>query len=140
MTELKRILHVDDEEDIRFIVQITLEIARGYEIKSCATGKEAIEVARSFKPQLLLLDFMMPELDGEETWKGIAALDGLDGIPAIFMTAKAERSNTDRLMAAGAEAVITKPFETNDLADMIDGCWEKVQPPAGISNQHPGLS
>ncbi|MBR9864689.1 MAG: response regulator [Rhodobacteraceae bacterium] len=124
MTELKRILHVDDEDDIRFIVQITLEIARGYEIKSCASGKEAIEIARSFKPQLLLLDFMMPELDGEETWKGIAAIDGLGDIPAIFMTAKAERSNTDRLMAAGAEAVITKPFETNDIADMIDECWE----------------
>ncbi|PLS20450.1 response regulator [Neptunicoccus cionae] len=125
MTELKRILHVDDEDDIRFIVQITLEIARGYEIKSCASGKEAIEIARSFKPQLLLLDFMMPELDGEETWKGIAAIDGLSDIPAIFMTAKAERSNTDRLMAAGAEAVITKPFETNDIADMIDDCWEQ---------------
>lgn len=128
MAELKRILHVDDEDDIRFIVQIALEMSGGYEVLSCASGAEALAQAESFQPQLFLLDFMMPEMDGEETWERLCALNGLANTPAIFMTAKAERSTIDRLTDSGALGVITKPFEAGEMGDVIGKFWTDAQP------------
>lgn len=124
MSKLERILHVDDEDDIRAIVQITLELVCGYTLKQCASGPEAIESAAEFRPQLLLLDVMMPEMTGEETWRQLAKQQELKDVPAIFMTAKAERSNVDKLLKLGALSVITKPFDPTKLCERIDKEWQ----------------
>ncbi len=125
MTDLTRILHVDDEDDIRFIVQMALEMPGEIQVMSCASGAEALKEAALFQPQLFLLDFMMPEMNGEETWEKLASLEGLAETPTIFMTAKAERSTTERLVALGALSVITKPFEASEICNIIKDLWTR---------------
>ena len=124
MSKLERILHVDDDDDVRAIVQITLELVGGYSLHQCASGPEAIETAVAFKPQLFLLDVMMPIMTGEETWRQLALQLELKDVPAIFMTAKAERRNIEKLMGQGALAVITKPFDPAQLCERIEQEWQ----------------
>lgn len=128
MVELRKILHVDDDEDIREIVKITLEIIGGFELLQCGSGLQAIEVAKSFSPQLFLLDVMMPNMGGEDTWKNLNALSGLEAVPVIFMTAKAEENNSNNLMSLGALAVILKPFDPAELCDTITDIWQQETP------------
>jgi len=123
MEELKKILHVDDDEDIRAIAKMTLELVGHFEVVQCESGPEAINIAQSAKPQLFLLDVMMPEMDGEETWRQLTALPGLEKVPTIFMTAKAEKQFSKTLIRQGALAVITKPFDPTELCDRIQTAW-----------------
>ena len=123
MTELQRILHVDDDLDIQYIVKISLETIGGFTIEQCSSGKDALERAPTFQPQLVLLDLMMPEMDGEETYQELRKLDGFSEIPVIFVTAKAHDQFVKELKAKGARDVITKPFDPMKLPDQIRAIW-----------------
>ncbi|MGH1353558.1 MAG: response regulator [Thalassovita sp.] len=127
MEELKRILHVDDDEDIRVIVKMALELVGQFEVDQYPSGPEAIATAADFKPQLFLLDVMMPEMTGEETWQRLRMIPGMDHIPAVFLTAKAETAFADRLLEQGCLAVITKPFDPVDLCAKISQHWADFQ-------------
>ena len=81
MSELKKILHVDDDQDIRTIAQMSLEMVGGFELKQCASGKEALVVAPKFRPDLLLLDVMMPEMTGEQLWNKLMQMPELANTP-----------------------------------------------------------
>lgn len=116
---IKRILHVDDDEDLRTIVNIALSVIGQFELLQCSDGPSAVAQAEAFKPDLLLLDVMMPGMSGQQVKAEIDALPGLNGVPAIFVTAKVEDEFTETLMASGAMAVITKPFDPITLADRI---------------------
>jgi CheY-like chemotaxis protein len=126
MVDSRRILLVDDEDDIRFVLQIALETSGSYQVLPCASGAEALELAVLFRPQLFILDFMMPEMNGAETWEKLAALEGLGETPAIFITAKAERSAVDTLVDLGAFSVITKPFVISEVVSVIDELWTQT--------------
>ncbi len=119
MPEVNRILHVEDDADIRTIAQIALETVGGYELMQCESGEEALGVAADFAPDLLLLDAMMPGLSGPETLERLRADPRLAEVPAIFMTAKAQPAEVDAFMALGAVGVIIKPFEPMELAARI---------------------
>jgi two-component system, OmpR family, response regulator len=123
MEKLHRILHVDDAEDIRMIIKITLEMVCHYSVDQFASGEEAVAQANSCNPQLFLLDFMMPDMDGMETWTALRALPGFADIPAIFVTAKAEENFSKSMMDQGALAVITKPFDPMELCGQIEQAW-----------------
>ena len=123
---LERILHVDDDEDIRSVTKLTLELLGGFQVEQFATGWEAIENARALRPQLFLLDVMMPKMSGDEVWQRLIKLPGLEGTPAVFMTAKAEQHFADELIAKGAVAVITKPFDPEKLPDELRYIWSSV--------------
>ncbi len=123
MEKLQRVLHVDDDEDIRAISKMTLELVGHFEVTQCESGQEAIEIAQSARPQLFLLDVMMPVMGGEETWRRLSALPGLEKVPTIFMTAKAENEFSRKLMDQGALAVITKPFDPAELCQSIQAAW-----------------
>ncbi len=125
--ELNRILHVDDDEDIRTIVQVALEVVGGFELKQCADGPSAIEAAREFQPDLLLLDVMMPNMSGQDVRAEIGKLEGLRDVHTIFVTAKAEDDFTKQLRDEGALSVITKPFDPMTLADEIRGIWASLE-------------
>ena len=123
MKELNKILHVDDDGDIREIARMALELVAQMTVHQCSSGKEALEQAEGFQPDLFLLDVMMPEMSGEETWRKLLEIPALAGVPAIFMTAKAEASISRDLRQAGAIAVITKPFDPMTLGDQIREAW-----------------
>jgi two-component system, OmpR family, response regulator len=122
---LTQILYAEDEPDIKAIAQIALEDIGGFTVKYCSTGKEALETAKQFTPDLLLLDVMMPEMDGPTALLEIRKLPQFADVPVIFMTAKIQVNEIDRYKAMGAIDVISKPFDPLLLADMIKSAWEK---------------
>ena len=122
--QLKRILHADDDPDIRDIVQMSLDFFGDFELTQFPDGASAFAAFQDVKPQLLLLDYMMPGMTGPELWQEIAKHDGYQKIPSIFLTAKAESSVSEVLMLKGAAAVILKPFSPDALADEINKIWE----------------
>jgi len=123
MSDLKKILHVDDDEDIRTIAQMSLEMVGGFELEQCASGKEALVVAPTFLPDLLLLDVMMPEMTGEELWNELMQMPALANTPTIFMTAKVEHSFLTHLLRDGALAIVEKPFDPMELSQEILAAW-----------------
>ena len=125
MTTLKRILYVEDEPDIRAVATIALEAVGGFDLKVCSSGEEALANAISFNPDLLLLDVMMPGMDGPATLKALKALPELVNTPVIFMTAKVQPSEVAEYKALGALDVIAKPFDPMTLAEHIKNIWQQ---------------
>lgn len=124
--ELKKILYVEDEADIQAIAQIALEAVGGFTVKIFSSGFEAIDAISDFKPDLILLDVMMPNIDGPTTLLEIRKLEEFIDTPAIFMTAKVQQDEVDALRGSGAIDVIAKPFDPMTLADTIKNIWEKA--------------
>lgn len=123
---LERILYADDEPDIRKIARLALEKLGGFTLKLCASGEEALATAPEFIPDLVILDMMMPGMDGLETLKRLRDLDAFNATPIVFMTAKAQRGETQCFRAAGAAAVIAKPFQPMRLADELRALWQTL--------------
>lgn len=120
-----KILHVDDDDDIREVVLIALELIGGLDVEQCSSGEEALERAPSIKPGLFLLDVMMPGLTGPETLSKLWAMPQFASTPAIFMTAKANREDLDELLRMGALDVITKPFDPMTVSGYIVEIWNR---------------
>ena len=125
MSELTRILYVEDEPDIQAVAQIALESVGGFTLKTCSSGEEALENAVDFNPDLILLDVMMPGMDGPSTLEALRKLPELANTPAVFMTAKVQPQEVEQLLSGGAVDVIAKPFDPMTLADNIRDIWNK---------------
>jgi CheY-like chemotaxis protein len=123
---LKTILHVDDDVDIRVIIKMSLETVGSFDVHQFATGQEAVDAIESVRPQMLLLDMMMPDMSGEDVWRRIAEQPSGGNLPTIFLTAKAEDSLSEELLRKGALAVITKPVDPMTLATRIEEIWAKA--------------
>lgn len=121
----KRILIVDDEEDIRNVVQITLEIAGELDSDICSSGASAIEFISKTPPDLILLDVMMPSMDGPETLKRLQENPKTSGIPVIFMTAKVQPDEVDAYYKMGVIGVISKPFNPRGLVNSVLKFWNQ---------------
>ncbi len=115
----KRILVIDDEDGIREIIQICLEAAAGWEVLTAASGSEGLEKAEAFQPDAILLDVMMPDMDGPTTFRQLQANSATRHIPTILLTAKAKISEQKQFIDLGVTGVITKPFKAQDLVDQI---------------------
>jgi len=127
MGKLERILHVDDDDDIRTLTKMALELVGKYEVEQFASGEDALAASGEIKAQLFLLDYMMPGMSGEELWKRLRQVPGLEAVPAVFMTAKTEAAFAERLLGLGALSVIMKPFEISELSAQIAEIWEKSE-------------
>jgi CheY-like chemotaxis protein len=125
MRPLKKILHVEDEDDIRLLTKIVLESIGGFEVESCSSGQVALEKVRNFEPDLLILDVMMPEMDGPMTLEALRESQESAEIPVIFMTAKAQEQELQRLLGLGAIDIITKPYDPQTLSAQIQTKWNK---------------
>lgn len=121
--ELKRILYVEDERDIQAVARIALETVGGFTLEVCSSGREALEKAEAFGPDLLLLDVMMPEMDGPSTLAALRSLPATAEVPAVFMTAKVQPSEVRQYKELGALDVIAKPFDPMMLASVILEIW-----------------
>ena len=122
---LTRILYVDDEPDIREVARIALEVVGGFEVEVCESGEAALLKAPGYQPDLILLDVMMPGMDGPETLKALRALDALAAVPVVFFTAKAQRTEIAELLALGAVEVLGKPFDPMTIGQALNDIWAR---------------
>ena len=111
-----RILHVDDEPDIREIVEMSLGLNADFEVQACACGADALAKAAAWSPFLILLDVMMPGMDGPTTLMHLRKDSRTANIPVLFMTARAQAREVQQLILFGAQGVISKPFDPMTLA------------------------
>lgn len=121
---LTRILYFEDEPDIRTIAELSLE-SEGVTVQFSENGVDAVEKAKTFKPELILLDVMMPVVDGPATLKALKADPATREIPIIFMTAKTQASEIESYVALGALGVISKPFDPMTLYSSVVDYWKK---------------
>jgi CheY-like chemotaxis protein len=115
----KRVLVIDDEADIRAVAEIALQALGGWEVLLASSGAEGLSKAVSEQPDAILLDVMMPVMDGVATLRALQTEPATQAIPVILMTAKAQASEQRRFAELGVAAVITKPFKATTLANQI---------------------
>lgn len=115
----KRVLVIDDEDGIREIIQICLEAAAGWNVLTAASGSEGLAIAQDEQPDAILLDVMMPDMDGPTTFRQLQANPATEHIPTILLTAKAKISEQQQFIDLGVTGVITKPFKAQELVEQI---------------------
>ena len=113
------LLVVDDEADIREIATLSLQTVGGWDVRQAASGREALEVAASERFDAILLDVMMPELDGPSTYAAMRQTGAVDDVPVIFLTAKVQPADKRMLESTGAAGIIAKPFDPMKLPDQV---------------------
>lgn len=123
---LRHILCIDDEPDILEVVTLCLETVGGFRVTPCANGFDGIEKAMALKPDLMLIDVMMPEIDGPGTLALKKTRADLDNIPVIFMTARIQPSEYAEYKRLGAAGVIAKPFNPITISDEIREIWNAL--------------
>ena len=116
--KVKKILVVEDEPDVASLLTLLLK-SQGYDVITAGDGQEALEVARSELPDLILLDIMLPKLDGYKVARMLKFDEKFSYIPIIMLTAKIQEKDKKVGLEMGANAYITKPFDTADLLDVI---------------------
>jgi len=124
MPELNKILYVEDEPDIQAIARIALESVGGFKLEICSSGQSALDVAPGYLPDLILLDVMMPGMDGPTTLTELRKLPDLKDTPVMFMTAKVQPQEIQQFKSMGAIEVIAKPFDPMKLAEIIKKAWD----------------
>jgi CheY-like chemotaxis protein len=122
----RRILVIDDEEAIREVTQVTLETFAGWIITTASSGREGIARAAQDPPDAILLDVMMPDMDGPSTFKELCQNPATRHIPVLFLTAKVQAADIEAFRNLGAKAVIAKPFDPMSLAHDVSKVlgWE----------------
>ena len=117
-----KVLIIDDEDDIRRIACLSLSRVGKMEVVDASGGPEGVKKAASERPDAILLDVMMPGLDGPATLSALRSNPATAGIPVVFLTAKAMASEIERLLGLGARGVLTKPFDPMSLPQELKSC------------------
>ncbi len=126
MSEQTKILYVEDEQDIQTIARIALEKIGGFNLTICSSGQQALDSVVSFAPDIILLDMMMPDMDGLETLEALTKIPNCTDIPVVFMTARVQADEIKHYLDKGAVDVIAKPFSPMTLADQVNTILRKV--------------
>ncbi len=124
---LTRILCVEDDDDIRRILRLSLEKVGGMTVELVADPADAMESIIAFRPELVMLDWMMPEIDGPTLLRRMRENPATRGLPIVFVTAKASPRELAELRALGAAGTISKPFAPKDLPDQLRSIWNGLQ-------------
>lgn len=114
-----RILYVEDEPDIREVTRLALEFSGRFDVRICESGSQALHEAAVFGPDLILLDVMMPGMDGLTLMNHLRGVTRTQDTPVVFMTAKVQTSEVSRYLDLGAAGVIPKPFDPRTLGDRV---------------------
>lgn len=125
MRDFQSVLYVDDDPDICSVVEATLRLVPGLDVQTADSGERAIDLAYELRPDLVLMDVMMPGLDGPSTFKRMRESALLTKIPVIFMTAKVLPAQIAQLLLLGAIGVVVKPFDPLKLYDELFSLWNK---------------
>jgi two-component system, OmpR family, response regulator len=122
---LKKIMLVEDDPDILLITRLSLEVGGGYEVRVCASGTGAVQCAAEYGPDLILLDVMMPGMDGLATMDALRKLPATAAMPVVFFTANTQEQVRQDLQRRGALGVITKPVEPDRLVEQVRAFWQR---------------
>ena len=114
-----KVLIIDDDDDVRFVARMSLGRVAGMTVVEAARGAEGVALAKSEQPDFILLDMMMPDMDGAATLRALKAVEATASIPVVFLTAKAMASEVQRLKGLGVRGVVLKPFNPMTLATEI---------------------
>jgi len=123
---MPRVLVIDDEGPIRLLCRVNLEAA-GMEVSEADDGPSGVEAARSERPDVILLDVMMPGMDGWEVFGELLKDEETAGIPVVFLTARAELRDQARGLELGGVDYVTKPFNPLDLAPLVEDLLVRAQ-------------
>ncbi len=116
---MRRILIIDDEDDIREVAALSLESVAGWEILTARSGAEGIETAKAEQPDAILMDVMMPAMDGPTTFREMQKVPEISAIPVVLLTAKVQGVDQRRFAGLGVAAVLFKPFDPLTLAEQM---------------------
>jgi DNA-binding response OmpR family regulator len=125
MSEGKKVLVAEDEPDIRGLIVFSLQYA-GYEVIEALNGEEAIKLAESEQPDLILLDVRMPKMNGYEACSVLKAQESTRGIPVVFLSARGQETEIKRGLELGAEEYILKPFAPDELYQRVGGILQRL--------------
>ncbi len=123
---LQRICYVEDDEDIQKIVRMSLERIGKMSVQVVGDPMLAIEAIKAYKPELVMLDWMMPGMDGPTLYRKMKETPEVSGLPVVFITAKASQKELDELRALGAAGTISKPFSPRDLPAQLQAIWRSL--------------
>ena len=124
---LKSILYVEDDLHVRTTAQLVLEVIGKFDVRACSSGREALLAARDFHPDLILLDVLMPELDGVKTLEILRRMPHLAHTPAVYVTGLTAPGDIARYLEAGAFGVIPKPLMPLRLSEQLNTLWAENQ-------------
>jgi two-component system OmpR family response regulator len=124
MSALERVMLVEDDRSVRRVAQMALEMVGGLKVRACESGVEALDAIAEFRPQLVLLDVMMPGMDGPAVLRRLREQPETARIPVVFLTAKAQDEQVGQLRALGVLGVIFKPFDPMTLAKTVASMWD----------------
>ena len=123
---LNRICYVEDDEDIQRIVRLSLERVGKMTVEVVGDPMVAIERINAFKPDLVMLDWMMPGMDGPALYRKMLETPETKSLPVVFITAKASQRELDELRRLGAAGTISKPFSPKDLPEQLRAIWNAL--------------
>lgn len=124
--DLNKVLHVEDEPDIRTITKVALEKIGQMTVESCASGPEGLDAIAAFAPDMVLLDAMMPGMDGPEVLTRLREREDTKDIPVVFMTAKVQAQEIEGYKNLGALDVISKPIDPMKLHQQLKDIWASM--------------
>ena len=122
---LTRVMMVEDDADIRAVAHLSLTAIGGFDVELCPSGAVALARLAAFAPQMILLDVMMPGMDGPATLGNLKRLANLEAIPVVFLTGQAQPAEVSALLALGAADVLTKPFDPMTLPATLQKIWDR---------------
>ena len=125
-TPLTRICYVEDDEDIQRIVRMSLERVGKMTVEVIGDPTAAIDAMLAFHPDLVMLDWMMPKMDGPTLFRQMKLRPETASLPVVFITAKASQHDLDELLKLGAAGAISKPFSPKDLPEQLRAIWAKL--------------
>ena len=123
---LNRICYVEDDEDIQRIVRMSLERVGKMTVAVVSDPTQALDVFAEFRPDLVMLDWMMPVMDGPTLFRQMKLRPETSSLPVVFITARASPRDLDELKSLGAAGTISKPFSPKDLPDQLRAIWAKL--------------
>jgi CheY-like chemotaxis protein len=123
---LTRICYVEDDEDIQRIVRMSLERVGKMTVEVVSDPTQALQTFAEFRPDLVMLDWMMPVLDGPSLFRQMKLRPETSALPVVFITARASQRDLDELQSLGAAGTISKPFSPRDLPEQLRAIWAKL--------------
>ncbi|MGK9066336.1 response regulator [Stutzerimonas chloritidismutans] len=124
MKPLKRILHVEDVPSIQVVTRIALEKLGGFQVLSCATAQQALDEVEAFAPDMILMDMLLPQMDGLELLRQMSTLIDLQQIPVVLLTGQNQPAELAELRTLGVRKLLQKPFDPLQLATQLNEIWE----------------
>ena len=121
---LQRILYVEDEPDIQAVARLALELVGRFEVQVCGSGEDALRLVEDFEPDLIVLDVMMPGLDGPSTLTRLREIPAVAAVPIVFVTARVQPEEIAEYRSIGAIGVVQKPFDPIGLSQELVALWK----------------